>query len=193
MKIIQRFNEDDKKKLEHMISLQFYMPYVPLGNRKLAHKVIYILTPVLYYSAVDMYLDGVYIVSLLALVVGILSTVWIIWYQRVGKKFEERVHKVVYEDIGEQTEAFVDESGIIFNNKSIGYDDISNVIFYDEFMFAVWCDIKFLVIKINTEEKEYIQTILDKQDHIVQELQTKPFNLFLYFKVNKSDERKTGE
>ena len=188
MKIIQRFNEDDKKKLEHMISLQFYMPYVPLGNRKLAHKVIYILTPVLYYSAVDMYLDGVYIVSLLALVVGILSTVWIIWYQRVGKKFEERVHKVVYEDIGRLTEAFVDESGIIFNNKSIGYDDISNVIFYDEFMFAV-----FLVIKINTEEKEYIQTILDKQEHIVQELQTKPFNLFLYFKGNKSDERKTGE
>ena len=131
-----------------------------------------------------------YVMFAVELTVGVLVTVWIIWYQRVGKKFEERVHKVVYEDIGGLTEAFVDESGIIFNNKSIGYDDISNVI---EFMFAVWCDIKFLVIKINTEEKEYIQTILDKQEHIVQELQTKPFNLFLYFKVNKSDERKTGE
>lgn len=134
-----------------------------------------------------------YVMFAVELTVGVLVTVWIIWYQRVGKKFEERVHKVVYEDIGGLTEAFVDESGIIFNNKSIGYDDISNVIFYDEFMFAIWCDTKFLVIKINTEEKEYIQTILDKQEHIVQELQTKPFNLFLYFKVNKSDERKTGE
>ena len=47
--------------------------------------------------------------------------------------------------------------------------------------------------QINSFQKEYIQTILDKQEHIVQELQTKPFNLFLYFKVNKSDERKTGE
>lgn len=193
MKISQRFSEDDKKKLEHMISLQFYMPYVPLGNRKLAHKVIYILTPILYVLSICLFVLRQYVMFAAELTGGILSTVWIIWYQRVGKKFEERVHKVVYEDIGEQTEAFVDESGIIFNNKSIGYDDISNVIFYDEFMFAVWCDIKFLVIKINTEEKEYIQTILDKQDHIVQELQTKPFNLFLYFKVNKSDERKTGE
>ena len=130
-----------------------------------------------------------YVMFAVELTVGVLVTVWIIWYQRVGKKFEERVHKVVYEDIGGLTEAFVDESGIIFNNKSIGYDDISNVIFYDKFMFAI----KFLVIKINTEEKEYIQTILDKQEHIVQELQTKPFNLFLYFKVNKSDQRKTGE
>ena len=123
-----------------------------------------------------------YVMFAVELTVGVLVTVWIIWYQRVGKKFEERVHKVVYEDIGGLTEAFVDESGIIFNNKSIGYDDISNVIFYDEFMFAVWCDIKFLVIKINTEEKEYIQTILDKNKHIRQELQTKPFNLYLYFK-----------
>ncbi len=40
MKIIQDFNEDDKKKLEHMLSLQYCMPYVPLGNRKLAHKVL---------------------------------------------------------------------------------------------------------------------------------------------------------
>ncbi len=40
-----------------------------------------------------------------SLVVGILSTVWIIWYHRVGKKFEEKVHKGVYEDIGGQTEA----------------------------------------------------------------------------------------
>ena len=72
------------------------------------------------------------------LTVGVLVTVWIIWYQRVGKKFEERVHKVVYEDIGRLTEAFVDESGIIFNNKSIGYDDISNVIFYDEFMDSLF-------------------------------------------------------
>ena len=124
-----------------------------------------------------------YVMFAVELTVGVLVTVWIIWYQRVGKKFEERVHKVVYEDIGGLTEACVDESGIIFNNKSIGYDDISNVIFYDEFMFAVWCDIKFLVIKVNAAEKEYIQTILDKQDHIVQELQTKPFNLYLYFKV----------
>lgn len=31
MKIIQDFNEDDKKKLEHMLSLQYCMPYVPLG------------------------------------------------------------------------------------------------------------------------------------------------------------------
>lgn len=193
MKISQRFSEDDKKKLEHMISLQFYMPYVPLGNRKLAHKVIYILTPILYILSICLFVLRQYVMFAAELTGGILSTVWIIWYQRVGKKFEERVHKVVYEDIGGQTEAFVDETGIIFNNKSIGYDDISNVIFYDEFMFAVWCDIKFLVIKINTEEKEYIQTILDKQDHIVQELQTKPFNLFLYFKGNKSDERKTGE
>ena len=193
MKISRRFSEDDKKKLEHMISLQFYMPYVPLGNRKLAHKVIYILTPILYILSICLFVLRQYVMFAAELTGGILSTVWIIWYQRVGKKFEERVHKVVYEDIGGLTEAFVDESGIIFNNKSIGFDDISNVIFYDEFMFAVWCDIKFLVIKINTEEKEYIQTILDKQEHIVQELQTKPFNLFLYFKVNKSDERKTGE
>ena len=48
MKIIQKFSEDDKKELEHLLSLQYCMPYVPLGNRKLAHKVIYILTPVLY-------------------------------------------------------------------------------------------------------------------------------------------------
>jgi hypothetical protein len=193
MKISRRFSEDDKKKLEHMISLQFYMPYVPLGNRKLAHKVIYILTPILYILSICLFVLRQYVMFAAELTGGILSTVWIIWYQRVGKKFEERVHKVVYEDIGGLTEAFVDESGIIFNNKSIGYNDISNVIFYDEFMFAIWCDTKFLVIKINTEEKEYIQTILDKQEHIVQELQTKPFNLFLYFKVNKSDERKTGE
>ena len=193
MKIIQKFSEDDKKELEHLLSLQYCMPYVPLGNRKLAHKVLYILTPVSYILSVRLFELRQYVMFAVELTVGVLVTVWIIWYQRVGKKFEERVHKVVYEDIGGQTEAFVDESGIIFNNKSIGYDDISNVIFYDKFMFAIVTGNRFLVIKVNQAEKEYIQTILDKNKHIRQELQTKPFNLFLYFKVNKSDERKTGE
>ena len=182
MKIIQKFSEDDKKELEHLLSLQYCMPYVPLGNRKLAHKVIYILTPVLYILSVFLFVVQQYAMFTVELTGGILSTVWIIWYHRVGKKFEEKVHKMVYEDFGRQTEAFVDESGIIFNNKSIGYDDISNVIFYDEFMFAIVTGNRFLVIKVNQAEKEYIQTILDKNKHIRQELQTKPFNLYLYFK-----------
>ena len=183
MKIIQKFSEDDKKELEHLLSLQYCMPYVPLGNRKLAHKVIYILTPVLYILSVFLFVVQQYAMFTVELTGGILSTVWIIWYHRVGKKFEEKVHKMVYEDFGRQTEAFVDESGIIFNDKSIDYADISNVIFYDKFMFAIVTGNRFLVIKVNQAEKEYIQTILDKQDHIVQELQTKPFNLYLYFKV----------
>ena len=182
MKIIQKFSEDDKKELEHLLSLQYCMPYVPLGNRKLAHKVIYILTPILYILSICLFVLRQYVMFAAELTGGILSTVWIIWYQTVGKKFEERVHKVVYEDIGGLTEAFVDESGIIFNNKSIGYDDISNVIFYDKFMFAIVTGNRFLVIKVNQAEKEYIQTILDKNKHIRQELQTKPFNLYLYFK-----------
>lgn len=182
MKIIQKFSEDDKKELEHLLSLQYCMPYVPLGNRKLAHKVIYILTPVLYILSVFLFVVQQYAMFTVELTGGILSTVWIIWYHRVGKKFEEKVHKMVYEDFGRQTEAFVDESGIIFNDKSIDYAEISNVIFYDKFMFAIVTGNRFLVIKVNQAEKEYIQTILDKNKHIRQELQTKPFNLYLYFK-----------
>ncbi len=182
MKIIQSFSEDDKKKLEHMISLQYYMPYVPLGNRKLAHKVLYILTPVTYILSVRLFEFRQYVMFAVELTVGVLVTAWIIWYHRVGKKFEERVHKVVYEDIGGQTEAVVDESEIVFNDKSFDYADISNVIFYDKFMFAIVTGNRFLVIKVNQAEKEYIQTILDKNKHIRQELQTKPFNLYLYFK-----------
>lgn len=182
MKIIQKFSEDDKKKLEHMISLEFCLPYVPLGNRRLAHKVIYILTPVLYILSVRLLVFRQYIMFVVELMGGIWSTVWIIWYQRVGKKFERKVHKIVYEDLGGEREVFIDESGIIFNNNFIEYASITNVIFYDEFMFAIWDDIKFLVIKINPVEKEYIQTILGEHDHIMQEFKEKPFNLYLYLK-----------
>ena len=48
----QNITDDDKKKLENMLSLQYAMPYEAFHNRKLAYKLVYIMTPILFLSSI---------------------------------------------------------------------------------------------------------------------------------------------
>lgn len=182
MKIIQKFNEDDKKKLEFMISFQYCTPYEAFGNRRLARKLICILTPVLYILSIYMYFVERYLIFILELLVAILATVWIIWYQFVGKNFEKKVHEIIYSALSGEAEVTVDESGIIYGNIVHKYDDIRNVIFYDNYCFVFLNNTRFFIMKINEEEKEYIEGILTEYDDIIQEFKTEPFNILKYFK-----------
>lgn len=182
MKIIQKFNEDDKKKLEFMISLQYCAPYEAFGNRRLARKLICILTPVLYILSIYMYFVERYLIFTLELLVAILATFWIIWYQFVGKNFEKKVHEIIYNVLNGEAEVTIDDSRIIYGDIVHKYNNIRNVIFYDNYCFVFLNNTRFFIIKINEEVKEYMEGIFAKHDNIIQEFKTKPFNILKYFK-----------
>ncbi|MCR2021941.1 hypothetical protein NSB04_19840 [Blautia pseudococcoides] len=74
----QNITDDDKKKLENMLSLQYAMPYEAFHNRKLAYKLVYIMTPILFLSSIGCFYLKSYVMFGIGIVVAIISTIWII-------------------------------------------------------------------------------------------------------------------
>lgn len=181
MKIKQFFNDEDKKNLEYMLKFKYRMPYEAFGNQERSRKLLHILTPILYILSGLVYFIGNYVIFSFVLLVAILSTIWIIWFHSKGKKYEQKVDDIVYNNLSKVFEVTIDEEKIVYNDE-FKYADIKEVVFYKNFVFIFIKTEGFFILKLNNEEVNYLKTILDKHSEISQEIKNEPFNILEYIK-----------
>lgn len=187
MEIIQDFTQEEIEKLEHMISMRYKMPYIPFNNRKLSHNVIYILTPVLYILVIILLKRGsnITIIRYLCIIyifIAVLSTIFIFWYLLIGKKNEKKLHGLLQEKLGTKYTAYIDKENIIYKDIEYTYEDVRYVIYLEQYVFIFVNEPKYMIIKVNNHEKEYIREILSNYKEIIQEEKNEFFNVYAYVK-----------
>lgn len=180
MTIKQDFNLEEKKKLEHMLSLSYMVPKY-LGSRKAKQKLIYICIPILWLFSIFYLWEKIYPVLFILLPVSCWGTSWIIRYRTKGIKFEKRVQLIVYEGLKNEFNVTINDKEKIINYKGTpcSFNDIKCAIYYDNFIFIILKE-DFIIIKVNNkDEKNYIKDLLTISE-ITQEEKSGPFNIYKY-------------
>ena len=181
MIVEQSITNDDRIKLENMLSFQYAMLYHPFHNRRKAHKVIYIMTPILLLLSIGCYFVHSYVMFGIGIAVTLISSIWIIWYRLIGVKFEKKVHDTIYQSTLKAREITINEEGI-FIDKLYEYTEIGKVFLYDEFFLLITKDKKLIIIKADNIKKEEIKKHLNAIKNIEVVVKDKPFNIYQYLK-----------
>lgn len=185
MIINQNFNDEDIKNLEYMLKFKYLMPYEAFGNQERSRKMLHILTPILYILSGLVYFIGNYLVFRFVLLVAIISTIWIIWFHSIGKKYEQKVDDIIYNNLSKKFDIIIDEEKIVYNDE-FRYSDINKIVFYTNFVFVFIKKTGFFILKLNNEDIKYLKTILYLHSEISQEIKNKPFNILAYLKKNNA-------
>lgn len=186
MRIEQNFSDEDKKDLESMMKFRYRMLYEPPGGEEGSRKILNILTPILYALSIIMYFIENYFVFCFVLFVAIWATLWIIWFHKVGKKYEEKVDDIVYNHLSKNFEVIIDEEKIVYGGEW-KYSDIDTIVFYKNFAFFFIKKSGYFIFKLNNEEIKYLKNILDQHSEVIQEIKDKPFNILKYIKKAESN------
>lgn len=184
MEIIQNFTLEEIAQIEHMISLRYKMPYVPFNDIKLSRKILYVITPVLYVLSIMIYMIDNIPVFIFCMSVAIISTVFILWYLLIGAKQEKNIHEMLQERLENQHKVYIDKYKIIHKDIEYTYEEVRYVIYLESYVFIFLNEPKYLLIKANNSEREYIKEILSNYKKIIQEEKNKLFNVYVY--LNKA-------
>lgn len=179
MEVKQVFNDEDKRKLYHMLSFGYKVPYELPVSRNVRHKIIYIGSGMLYLLSILFILLKIYYILPLTLGVPIISTIWAIYYQKKGKNLEATIYTYVYQDLEKIKHVYFDESKIIYAKQEFKYSEIQYALFYDDFCFIISNKRPF-TIKLNLESKNHLKEILSNYNSIHIEEKNQPFNLYSY-------------
>lgn len=144
---------------------------------------LYILTPVLFLLGIGNYLVKNYFMFYVSMFICFISTILILFYQFIGKKFEIKAHNFAWNDCNyEKVE--IDRYEVKLNEHMIfTLSDINKVISYKNLFFfvALKKSFKIFVIKTNDLEKEELIKLL-QESNIEIEKKEKYFNIYKYFK-----------
>lgn len=181
--------DDDKKELEYMLSLEYKMPYQLFKTKHDRRKAIYIMTPVLFILSILNYWVGTiyhhfsnYFMFYISMPVCIIITLWIVYFQVKGKKFEQNVHDFIWNQEQSQVIEISDQelkSGI---QRLCEVRDVERAFLYDGFFFFITTayEKKLIVIKpAETETSKLLAFIKEKK--ILFEEKKEPFNIYEYF------------
>lgn len=179
MEIKQVFDDEDKRKLHHMLSFEYKVPYELPGSRNIRHKIIYIGSGMLYLLSILFILLKIYYILPLTLGVSILSTIWAIYYRKKGKNFENIIYTYIYQDLEKIKQIYFDENKIIYAKQEFKYSEIQYAIFYDDFCFIISNQRPF-IMKLNLESAANLKEILANYNSIHIEEKDQPFNFYSY-------------
>lgn len=174
-------DEEDIHKLESILSLNYLRPIQTSDSKKKAHRAVIILTPLLYLFAAFGLASKNYTLFLIEIVLAVFCTVWLIWYYTVGKKIQENLRKNITNALEKGKNIQLTEEGISADT-IYKYEDIETVIIYEQFYFWITKDRKLLIIKVNFEKAESVNSILDKYKNIRKIETNQPFNIYKYLK-----------
>lgn len=185
MEIIQNFTPDDIDKIEHMIFLRYKTSSKPVKNRGFYFKLLCILTPILYWYAVEIFEIGNILVFIFCITIAVISTIYILWYLIIGAKLEKEKHELLQERLGRKHSIYIDKEKILHNDIEYPYEDVRYVIYLEPYVFIFVKEPKYLLIKVNKYEKEYIKGLISNYPKIIQEEKKKFFNIYVYLKKSK--------
>lgn len=183
--VIEKVTEQDVRKIEDMLLLKHLVPYQPFGSRSRAHKVLYIMTPILFCLSIGCYYIKNYVMFWIGLIVTIWSLIWIIWYHLIGVKREKKVYDTIHHAIENAMES---GKKLEFHQEGISMEgdkkdiQVKYAIFYDPFVLLVTMKKEVIILKIDTKNKSELIDILSKYGNIEVQEKDKPFNIYGYLK-----------
>ena len=174
-------SDEDRTALEHMLLLEYAMPYQLLMTNYNRRKVIYIMTPVLFLLSIGCYFVKSYPMFYIGMGISIIALIWIILFLCKGKKFENDVHNFVWNK-SKYNKVEINGQGIKIEDKKIcELKEIDRVFGYKDFFFFITNEKKLLVLKtVDAETEELIRII--EEANILFEQREKPFNIYKYLK-----------
>ena len=170
--------DEDRKALEHMLSLEYALPYQVLKTNK-RRKIVYIMTPVLFLASLGCYFVESYPMFYVGMGISVVALIWIIWFQCKKIKFDNNVHEFVWNK-SRYDKVEISGQGIKLDEKKIcELNEIDRVFWHEGFFFIITNEKKLLVLKtVGTDTEELIKII--KEADILFEKREEPFNIYEY-------------
>lgn len=185
MEFEQKFSEADLIELERVFSktVETKNSKMKFWRDRRIKICLFVLSGILFLCSAALYfLEGSFSNSIkLYLVIAIKSLCWPFLLEALKKKKDMLPAKMVKNRYGEPFGTIFKESSLIYRDGEFSYNSVSDVIEYKNFLF-LYADGKWLIIKADEEEKEFMLTKMGGYSNIQIIRKEEPFNLKEYGK-----------